>query len=64
MKTKFHVYIIDEESYFEQKKAILVKVQNQDTYEGFDTYDDAENWIVENGDKRIDYTILTTYRQP
>ena len=64
MKLKFYVYIIEDESYADYRKVILVKVQEQGTYSGFDTYDDAENWIVENGDKRIDYTILPTYRQP
>jgi hypothetical protein len=64
MRPKFHVYIIDEESYFEQKKAILAKVQNEDTYEGFDKYDKAEKWIVENGKRQVNYTIIPTYRHP
>lgn len=64
MRPKFHVYIVDEVSYFEQKKSILVKFQNEDTYNGFESYDKAEKWIIESGEKRMDYTILPVYRHP
>jgi hypothetical protein len=64
MKLKFYVYIIEDESYIDQRKVILIKLQEQGTYSGFDTYADAENWIVENGEKRTEYTILPTYRRP
>jgi len=64
MNVKFNIYIVDEESHFNDKKAILVKVQNQDIYNGFDTYENAEKWIMEKGERRTDYTILPTYRHP
>lgn len=62
IKPKFNIYIIDEELYINNKKAILVKIVIPDIYNGFETYNEAEKWIIENGNRQVDYTILPCYR--
>lgn len=64
MTTRFFVYKIYEETPFNITVTNFSKVQIQEFYNGFDSFDKAEQWILEKGDKRTDYTILPVYRHP
>lgn len=64
MKTKYFIYLIDEESHLLKNKAILIKVQNQDLYDGFDSQVAAENWIRDSGMRQVTFTIIQEYRNP
>lgn len=64
MTIKYFVYKIYEETPFNVTVTNFSKVQIQEFYNGFDSFDSAEQWINEHGENRINYTILPVYRHP
>lgn len=65
MTPKHFIYrIVDEKLSNGTIYQILIKVIEQEVYEGFDSYQAAENWIIKSGKRQVDYTILPTYRHP
>lgn len=63
MIVKYFIYLVDDESLYEnQRKLILISNQTQELYDGFDSPEKAEEWIINNGVRSIDYTILPIYR--
>jgi hypothetical protein len=55
----YQVYIIvdSQNSSFSKTYAL------EDTHKSFPTYDEAEQWIQEEGDRQVNYTIINVIRK-
>ena len=62
MNDRFYVYMMDEESYITEKKQVLIKVNDENTFEGFLSKAKAKEWIETQGNRQTDYIILKVFR--
>lgn len=58
---KFHVYSIQDCHASSFDKIFGLRMENPNPNR---TYDEAVEWVQENGDRQVDYMIIEVYRKP
>lgn len=63
MNFKFYVYNIEQHIEYDTiQNQRLIKVENEKTFDGFESEKEAENWISEFGKKNTEYIILKSIK--
>lgn len=64
MTTKYFIYTPYDVPQFDVKPKGLLKVENEDNYDGFSNLVDAEKWIKDHGVRNVEYVIIQVYKNP
>ena len=63
MITKYYIFNIEQHTEYDTvQNQRLIKVEDEKTIHGFDTDEEAENWISDFGLKGLEYVILKTIK--
>lgn len=63
MNIKFYVYNIELHNEYDSVQIQrIIKVENENTSEGFKSEIEAENWISEFGKNNVEYVILKSIK--
>lgn len=63
MKIRYNVFRIYSHREYDSEEVIrFIKIIDHLTIDGFKSESEAENWILENGTKNLDYIVLKTIK--
>jgi hypothetical protein len=63
MNIKFYIYNIEQHNEYDSVQIQrIIKVENENTLEGFKSEIEAENWISEFGKNDLEYVILKSIK--